>query len=75
MLTSEKARSSNRAYRSQVRALIRQIREAETQSATREDLIKATSLLDRLSRKGVINKNSAANYKSKLHRHVNKLPE
>lgn len=74
MRTSERARASNRAYQSQVKSIIRQIKEAQTQSAAQENLRKATSLLDRLSRKGVIHKKTAANYKSKLTRYVNNLP-
>ena len=35
--------------------------------------IKVSSLLDKLARKGIISKNKAANLKSKLQRHVNKL--
>ena len=72
--TNEESRAVNRAYRSQVRNLIRRIRAAQTQPAAQEDLRKATALLDRLSRKGIIHKNSAANYKSKLHHYVNALP-
>ncbi len=74
MRTSEISRTQNRAYRSQVRSLVRQVQTAETQAAASESLIKATTLLDRLARKGVIKKNSAANTKSKLQRHFNKLP-
>ena len=38
-----------------------------------EALKKVTSLLDRLARKNIIPKNRAANLKSKLAQHVNKL--
>jgi small subunit ribosomal protein S20 len=72
--TSEESRISNRTYRSQVRSIIRQVREAGTKSAAEENLSKAIALLDRLAQKGIMHKNTAANQKSRLTRFVNGLP-
>lgn len=74
MKTSNESRISNRTYRSQVRSLIRYVKEAESQSAAQENLHKALSLLDQLAQKGIMHKNTAANHKSKLTRFVNGLP-
>lgn len=72
--TNEADRQRNRVYRAQVRNLIRKVREAQERSVGEENLQKAISLLDRLTRKGIIHRNNAANYKSKLYRHIKGLP-
>lgn len=74
MRTSREARGRNHAYQAQVRNLIRNVRQAQDKPAAEENLKKAVSLLDRLSRRGIIHKNNAANYKSKLYQHVKSLP-
>lgn len=74
MKTSEESRLANRAYRSQVKSLIRQVQEAESKTAAQESLNKAVALLDQLAQKGVMHKNTAANQKSRLTRFVNGLP-
>jgi small subunit ribosomal protein S20 len=74
MKTSEESRLANRTYRSQVKSLIRQVKEAESKTVAQENLNKAIALLDRLAQKGIVHKNTAANQKSKLTRYVNGLP-
>lgn len=74
MRTSKEARQRNRAYEVQVRNLIRNVRQAQDKPTAEENLRKAVSLLDRLAKRGVIHKNNAANYKSKLYQHVKSLP-
>lgn len=74
MRTGAEERTRNRAYRSELRGLMRQVRQADTQKAAQEHMLKVGSLLDRLARKRVIKKNNAANHKSRLQRFVNKLP-
>jgi small subunit ribosomal protein S20 len=74
MRQDAEARTRNRAYRSQMRSAIRKVRESETQTAAQDGLRQAVSILDALARKGVIHRNNASNYKSKLYLHVSKLP-
>ena len=73
MRTSAAANLRNRAYRSNLRSLIRQAKETEKPEEAQEKLRAVTSMLDKMTRKGIVNKNFAANHKSKLHRRVNKL--
>lgn len=74
MRKDEEARQKNRTYRTQMRSIVRKVREATTRTTAQEHLRKAIAILDRLARRGIIHKNSAANYKSRLHKHVSKLP-
>lgn len=74
MRQDAEARNRNRAYRSQMRNVIRRVRESQTQGAAQENLRQAVSMLDSLARKGVIHRNNASNYKSKLYQFVSKLP-
>ncbi len=74
MRTSAEERERNRSYRSRMRRLIRDVKSAQTQSEALERLRVTTSFLDRISRKGIIHKNNAANYKSRLYKFVSKLP-
>lgn len=74
MRTNEDARIRNRAYRSNLRGLIREIREAPAQSDAQAKYTEVTSLLDSLTRKGILKKNRAASVKSRLHRHIKDLP-
>lgn len=66
-------RERNRTQRSRMRSLIQQLRETDDQSEAQARLSEAKSVLDRLASKGIIHKNKAANYKSELERHVNRL--
>ncbi len=49
------------------------LRNEENKAAASEQLPKVISLLDKLVKKNIIHKNKAANLKSKLTKHVNKL--
>ena len=68
-----KRRERNRYQRTRMRTMIKELRESSDESVAAEKLSKAKSFLDRLASKGIIHKNKAANYKSELDRHVNKL--
>ncbi len=70
-----KRRERNRYQRTRMRTMIKELRETSDESVAVEKLSKAKSYLDRLASKGIIHKNKAANYKSELERHVNKLKE
>ncbi len=70
----EEARLQNRAYRAQMRAAVRRVRQAQTKASAQAHLKKAIAVLDRLARKGIIHQNNAANQKSRLSKFVSKLP-
>lgn len=67
--TNQKATERNRAYKSELRTVIRAVREAIVagdKPAAEAKLKVATRKLDKAVSKGVIHKNQAANRKSKI---------
>lgn len=52
---------------------MKKLRLEEDKVVAQEQLPKVMSLLDKLAKKNIIHKNKAANLKSKLSKHVNKL--
>lgn len=67
--TNQKATERNRAYKSELRTVVRQTREAIAagdKAAAEQKLQHAARKLDKAVSKGVIHKNQAANRKSKL---------
>lgn len=74
--TNAKATERNRAYKSELRTVIRKTRDAVVagDKAAAESALKvATRKLDKAVSKGVIHKNQAANRKSKLAAQVAKI--
>lgn len=71
--TSEKRRGRNMAQKSMARTAIKKVLQAEDKDSAQKALVTATSLLDRLARKGVIHRNTAARHKSRLTKRVNTL--
>ncbi len=61
-------RERNRRYRSQLRATLKQIRLTidKDKTAAQKDLNQAISLIDRMAGKGIIHRNTASRYKSRL---------
>ena len=70
---NEVRRLRNRYYHKTARTAMKVLRNEEDKAAASEQLPKGISLLDRLAKKNIIHKNKAANLKSKLTKHVNKL--
>ena len=71
--TNEKARLRNKAYKSELKTLVRKVREsiaAGDKEAAETNLRTATRKLDKAASKGVIHKNQAANRKSALAKQV-----
>lgn len=66
-------RLRNRYYHKTARTAIKVLRTEEDKAKASEQLPKVISLVDRLVKKNIIHKNKAANLKSKLTKHVNKL--
>jgi small subunit ribosomal protein S20 len=63
MRKSRAAAVRNRAQRSALRTALKKAAESQATNETRRDAI---SLLDRAARKGLIHRNAAARYKSRL---------
>jgi small subunit ribosomal protein S20 len=66
----------NRSNRSKLRTSIKKLRTAvagSDKSASTELLYPTVSLIDKAVNKGIIHKNTAARYKSRLTKHVNAL--
>ena len=63
----------NRYYAKTARNAVRKLRATEDKTEATEMYPKLCSLLDKLAKRHVIHKNKAANLKSKLAKHVNKL--
>ncbi len=68
-----KKRIHNRYYKKTARNAIKKLRTTEDAGEAGEMLPKVTSMIDRLAKKNLIHKRNAANLKSKLMKHVNKL--
>ncbi len=69
----EKRRLHNRYYAKTARNAVKQLRGTSEKEAAQELLPKVASMLDKLAKRNIIHKNKAANLKSKLASHVNKL--
>ena len=73
---NEKRNQINRSNRSKLRTQIKKLRSAVAASDKKEsgELLQPTvSLIDKAVNKGLIHKNTAARYKSRLTKHVSEL--
>jgi small subunit ribosomal protein S20 len=70
---SSKLRLANREKRSKMRTLARKVLQSNEKEQAQSLLNDAVSYIDRLACKGLVHKNTAANKKSSLVRHVNNL--
>lgn len=73
MRQSARRRDRNRQHRSRMRTLIKKLRGATDPEEATTLLRQTKAYLDRLAAKGIIHKNKAAHYKSKLERRVQTL--
>jgi small subunit ribosomal protein S20 len=76
ILTNEKSRLRNNAYKSELKTLIRKVDEAVAagqQDAAQDALRNVARKLDKAVSKGVLHKNNAANKKSGLAKRVAKI--
>ena len=69
----EKRRLHNRYYAKTARNAVKALRQTTDKAAATELLPKVSSMLDKLAKRNIIHKNKAANIKSSLALHVNKL--
>ncbi len=70
---SSKRRIANREKRSRMRTLTRKVLESNEKEQAASLLNDAISYIDRLAVKGLVHKNTAANKKSQLVKHVSNL--
>ncbi len=70
---SEKLKLHNKYYARTTRNAIKVLRNATDKAEATELLPKVSSMLDKLAKKNIIHANKAANLKSSLTLHVNKL--
>jgi small subunit ribosomal protein S20 len=70
---TKKRRIYNRLNKKSLKMAIREVREAQNFETAWEKFQKATRILDKVSSRGVIHKNNAANKKSSLAHFVNSL--
>jgi small subunit ribosomal protein S20 len=70
---SEKRRLHNKYYAKSTRNAVKKLRLTTEKEEAVKLLPKVSSLIDKLAKRNIIHKNKAANLKSKLTRHVNKL--
>lgn len=68
-----KRRLRNRYKRATMRTYIKRLRATEDPKEAADMLPKVSSMIDRVAKANIIHKNQAANLKSKLTKHVNKL--
>lgn len=71
--SSEAKRLRNRYQAKTTRTFIKKLREAKNKKEALDLYKKVSSMLDKLAKKNIIHKNSAANKKSKLAKFVNAL--
>ncbi|MGQ1889297.1 30S ribosomal protein S20 [Thermophagus sp. OGC60D27] len=70
---SEKQRLHNKYYAKTARNAIKKLRNTTDKSEAEALFPQVTSMIDKLAKKSIIHQNKAANIKSKLARHLNKL--
>jgi len=66
-------RERNRIRKNAVKFAVKKLKLNKDKKAASAELVKITSLLDKLAKTNIIHKNKAANIKSKLTKHVNAL--
>jgi small subunit ribosomal protein S20 len=73
---NEKRNEQNRSNRSKLRTQIKKLRSAvgsSDKNSSNELLLPTVSLIDKAVNKGLIHKNTAARYKSRLTKHVGEI--
>ena len=70
---NERRRMQNRYHRSRMRTMIKKLQSTTDADEASVQLNDVKSYLDRLSSKGIVHRNTAANYKSQLEKFVQSL--
>ena len=71
--SNEAKRTRNRIKKNALKSVVKKLRLNKDKKSATEQLISATSLLDKLAKTNLIHKNKAANLKSKLTKLVNAI--
>lgn len=71
--TNDAKRVKNKYQAKTTRNAVRDLRATTSKKDAQEQLVKVSSLVDKLAKRNVIHKNKAANLKSKLTKHVQGL--
>ena len=67
---AEKARLRNKSVRSSLRTSLKKILETNSKEEAEALVNRTQSIIDKTAQKGVIHRNAAARYKSRVRRHV-----
>ena len=70
MRQAEKARLRNKSVRSSLRTSLKKILATNSKEEAEALINRTQSIIDKTAQKGVIHRNAAARYKSKVRRHV-----
>lgn len=73
MRSSAKARLRNRAHRSVLRSVVKDVRTETTKEAAEQKLAEAVSMLDKSASRGLIHRKTASRNRSRLTKLVAKL--
>ena len=78
--SAEATRLRNKSFKTKLKSSIKQFEDTLGQTevdveAARENLLQATSLIDKSINKGILHKNTAARKKSALNKQFNKIAE
>lgn len=63
----------NKKYKALIKGSVKRVLDNKNKSEAETELKKTVAVLDRAAVKGIIHRNKAANQKSKLTKHINKL--
>lgn len=63
----------NKHYKAKIRTAVKSVLNTKSKESAEIELKKAVTVLDKAAVKGIIHRNNAANKKSRLSRHVNKI--
>jgi small subunit ribosomal protein S20 len=63
----------NKHYKANIRTAVKNVVTSKSKETAQTEYKKAVSILDKAAVKGIIHRNNAANRKSKLTRHINKM--
>ena len=70
---TKKITEKNKSVKALIKGSVKRVTASKDKATAEAELKKTVSILDRAATKGVIHKNKAANKKSDLAKHVNKL--
>jgi len=70
---SQKRKEHNKYYAKTMRNAVKRLRNTTDKQEAEKKLPEVTAMIDKLAKKNIIHKNKAANYKSKLEKHVDGL--